>query len=396
MKRTILLTLLVFVLGLCFSGNLFGGEVGVTDTEILIGSHQDLSGPIAGWGIQVKMGMEMAAREINEAGGIHGRKIRLVIEDSAYDPKKAIMVTNKMINRDKVFMFIGNMGSPTAGATKPIISRKKIPQMMPLTAASLFFDPYDRYSFGGFTPYYDQARVIVKYFVEEKKYKRIGLMYQDDEMGAIMKKGVEDQLATYNMKMAAAESYKRGATDFSSQIAKLKKADVQLVVLATIIRETVGALKEANKLGWKVDMCGMTPAFTKLVPGLCMRAGFSPDGFYCTSQTPMVSADSPLKTVRDWWQRHKKMFGKDPDQPTIAGYSGIYFFSVAANRAGRDLTREKLVDALETFRNVTEPYFGSAPLTFTSTSHQGGFAVFMARVKGGKFIKISDFIDFRK
>ena len=221
-------------------------------------------------------------------------------------------------------------------------------------------------------------------------------MYQDDEMGAIMKKGVEDQLATYNMKMAAAESYKRGATDFSSQIAKLKKADVQLVVLATVIRETVGALKEANKLGWKVDMCGMTPAFTKLVPGLCMRAGFSPDGFYCTSQTPMVSEDSPLKTVRDWWQRHKKMFGKDPDQPTIAGYSGIYFFSVAANRAGRDLTREKLVDALETFRNQTEPYFGSAPLTFTSTSHQGGFAVFMARVKGGKFIKISDFIDFRK
>ena len=396
MKKAIFLTLFTFMLGFCFSGNLFGGEVGVTDTEIVIGSHQDLSGPIAGWGIQVKMGMEMAAREINEAGGIHGRKIRLVIEDSAYDPKKAIMVTNKMINRDKVFCFIGNMGSPTAGATKPIISRKKIPQMMPLTAASLFFDPYDRYSFGGFTPYYDQARVIVKYFVEERKYKSIGLMYQDDEMGAIMKKGVEDQLDTYNMKMTAAESYKRGATDFSSQIAKLKKADVQLVVLATVIRETVGALKEANKLGWKVDMCGMTPAFTKLVPGLCMRAGFSPDGFYCTSQTPMVSADSPLKPTRDWWQRHVEMFGKDPDQPTIAGYSGIYFFSVAAKRAGRDLTREKFIDALETFRDVSEPIFGSAPLTFTSTNHQGGFAVFMTQVKGGKFIKISDFIDFRK
>ena len=147
------------------------GEVGVTDDEIVIGTHQDLSGPIAGWGIYVKMGMEMAVKEINAAGGIYGRKIRLVVEDSAYNPAQAIMVTNKMINRDKVFMFIGNMGSPTAGATKPIISRKKIPQMMPLTAASLFFDPYDRYSFGGFTPYYDQARILTKYFVEKKGKK---------------------------------------------------------------------------------------------------------------------------------------------------------------------------------------------------------------------------------
>jgi branched-chain amino acid transport system substrate-binding protein len=396
MKKAILLTLFIFLVGLCFSGNLFARDVGVTDDEIVIGSHQDLSGPIAGWGIQVKMGMEMKAHEINEAGGIYGRKIRLVIEDSAYDPKKAIMVTNKMINRDKVFCFIGNMGSPTAGATKPIISRKKIPQMMPLTAASLFFDPYDRYSFGGFTPYYDQARVIVKYFKEQKGYTKFGLMYQDDEMGAIMKKGVEDQLTAYNMKLMAAESYKRGATDFSSQIAKLKKADVQLVVLATVIRETVGALKEANKLGWNVDMCGMTPAGTKLVPGLCLKAGFSPDGFYCTLQTPMVSADSPLKTVRDWWQRHVKMFGKDPDQPTTAGYSGIYFFSVAAKIAGRDLTREKFIDALETFREEPDPTFGSAPLTFTSTNHQGGYAVFMTQIRGGKFIKISDFIDYRK
>jgi branched-chain amino acid transport system substrate-binding protein len=105
-------------------------EEGLTDTEIVIGSHQDLSGPIAGWGIQTKMGLEMRAREINEAGGIHGRKIRMVIEDNAYDPKKAIMVTNKMINQDKVFAFIGNMGSPTALATKPIISAKKIPTLL--------------------------------------------------------------------------------------------------------------------------------------------------------------------------------------------------------------------------------------------------------------------------
>jgi ABC-type branched-subunit amino acid transport system substrate-binding protein len=227
MKKVLIVTVLAVFIGFGLSGPAVSGEVGVTDNEIVIGSHQDLSGPIAGWGQQVKLGLEMRAREINEAGGIHGRKIRMIIEDSAYDPKKAIMVTNKMISRDKVFAFIGNMGSPTAGATKPIISRKKIPQMFPLTAASLFYDPYDRYSFAGFTPYYDQARIIVKWFKKEKNYTRFGLMFQDDEMGAIMKKGVVDELAAQGLKLTAAESYKRGATDFSSQIAKLKKADVQ-------------------------------------------------------------------------------------------------------------------------------------------------------------------------
>jgi ABC-type branched-subunit amino acid transport system substrate-binding protein len=395
MKKTIIVSVLALVMGLGLSSPA-RAEVGVTDTEIVIGSHQDLSGPIAGWGIQVKMGLEMKAREINEAGGIYGRKIRLVIEDNAYDPKKAIMVTNKMINRDKVFMFIGNMGSPTAGATKPIISRKKIPQMFPLTAASLFFKPYDRYSFGGWVPYYDQARILVKYFVKEKRYQRIGLMYQDDEMGAIMKKGVVDQLATYKMKLAAAESYKRGATDFSSQISKLKKADVQLVVLATVIRETVGALKEAKKLGWNVDMCGMTPAFTKYVPLLCKKAGFSPDGFYCTGQTPMVYADSPLPTVRAWWKRHVEWFGKDPDLPTAAGWGALNYFEIAAKRMGRDLTREKFIDALETFRNVPDETFGGAPVTFTSTYHQGADQAFMSQVRGGRYIKISGFIDYKK
>jgi branched-chain amino acid transport system substrate-binding protein len=395
MKKSIVATLLALVMALAFSGPLMA-EDGVTDEEIVIGSHQDLSGPIAGWGTQVKNGLEMRAREINEAGGIYGRKIRLVIEDSAYDPKKAIMVTNKMINRDKVFCFIGNMGSPTAGATKPIISKKKIPQMFPLTAASLFYEPYDRYSFAGFTPYYDQARMIVKYFTEKKGYKRIGLLYQDDEMGAIMKKGVEDQLAAQGMKLTAAESYKRGATEFSSQIAKLRKADVQLVVLATVIRETVGALKEAKKIGWEVDMCGMSPAYTKYVPLLCKKAGFSADGFYCTGQTPMVYKDSDLPTVREWWKRHVDWFGKDPDLPTTAGYAGVHYFAIAAERAGKDLTREKLVDALETFREEPDQIFGGPPYTFTSTNHQGAFYANMNIVKGGKYVVIESNLFYKK
>jgi branched-chain amino acid transport system substrate-binding protein len=316
------------------------------------------------------MGLEMRAREINEAGGINGRKLRLVIEDNGYDPKKAIMVTNKMIERDKVFAFVGNMGSPTAGATKPIISGKKIPQMFPLTAASLFFEPYDRYSFMGWVPYY-------------------GLMYQDDEMGAIMKKGVEDQLAVHKLTLVAAESYKRGATDFSSQIAKLKKADVQFVVLATVIRETVGALKEAKKLNWEVEMGGMTPAYTSYVVGLCLKAGFSANGFYATGQYPYIYPDSPVESIRKFCAKHKEWFGKDPDIPTSAGYTGIDFFAKVAQKVGKDLTREKWIDAAEHY-GIYKDNFEGVPIQFTTTNHQGAFQAIMSQVKDNKFVKIAD------
>jgi ABC-type branched-subunit amino acid transport system substrate-binding protein len=389
MKKVFWTGLLVLLLAMGFYG-LALAEEGVTDTEIVIGSHQDLSGPIAGWGTQTKTGLEMRAREINEAGGIHGRKIRLVIEDNGYDPKKAIMVTNKMITRDKVFAFVGNMGSPTAGATKPIISAKKIPQMFPLTAASLFYDPYDRYSFGGFVPYYDQARCIIKYFVEKKGYTKIGLLYQDDEMGAIMKKGVEDQLAVHKLKMTAAESYKRGDTDFSSQMAKLKKAEVQLVVLATVIRETVGALKEAKKINWNVDMAGMSPSFLHMVIDLCLKAGFSPDGYYATNQSPYIYPESPLATVRAFYKKHKEWFGKDPDMPTIAGYTGLDFFAKVAAKVGKDLTREKWIDAAEHYGVFKDEYFGGVDVQFTTTNHQGAFGAILTQVKDNKFVKIAD------
>jgi ABC-type branched-subunit amino acid transport system substrate-binding protein len=307
------------------------------------------------------------------------------------------MVTNKMITRDKVFMFLGNMGSPTAGATKPIISRKKIPQLAPATAASLFFDPLDRYSFGMWVPYYDQARAVVKYFVKIKGIKKLGAMYQDDEMGSIMMKGFNDQMKVYNLKLLSAESYKRGATDFSTQIAKLRKAGVEVVLLATIVRETVGALKEAQKIGWKVKMAGLSPTLTKFVPGLALKAGISPDGFIAAGQTPIIYEDSPLECVRKFWKRHVEMFGKDPDTPTVAGYYSLSIVAIAAEKVGRDLTREKFIDSLEkNFRNYPDDCFGGPPITYTPTNHQGASSVLMQEVQNGKFRSIfKGYIDYR-
>jgi len=396
MKKSLVVTLLVVVMGLGLSGAL-KAEDGVTDTEIVIGSHMDISGPGGAWGTLVRNGLEMKAKEINEAGGIYGRKIRLVIEDSQYDPKKAIMVTNKMINRDKVFAFICNLGSACGLATRPIIERKKIPQMFPLSASTKLYEPFNRYTFGGATPAYDEGRAIVKYFVEHKKYNRIGIFCQDDEMGATLIRAVKDQLATYNLKPLAIETYKRGAMDFSSQIAKLKKADVQLVALGTVLRETVGAWKEAKKIGWEVDMCGLKQTMTAYVPLLCQKAGVSPEGLYATSVSPFIHKDSPRPKAREWWKKYMEVYGKPPDQPSIYGPTVLHYFEIAAKRAGRDLTREKFVDALETFRDVQDPIFGTIPFSYTKTNHQGMTAVILQQYRNGLYRPVVDkILDYRK
>lgn len=389
LRLVVALVVVLGSLGLAASG--WTAEVGVTDTEILVGSHQDLSGPIAGWGTMVKNGMDMRAREINEAGGIQGRKITIIFEDNAYDPKKAILVTNKLIERDKVFSFVGNMGSPTAGATLPLIVGKKIPHTAPLTAASMFYEPINRYSFMPWVPYYSQARNLIKYFVEEKNKKKIGVLYQDDEMGDIMMRGLRDQMAVYNLKLASEESYKRGATEFSAQIANLRRAEVEVVVLATVVRETVGALKQANKIGWKVDMVGMTPVFTKQVTDL---AGELAEGLYATAQTPHPYSDSEDPFIRDWFKKYQEWYGKPADLPVTAGYYAIGEFAEAARRAGKDLTREKFIDAMESFRDVDDP-FGGPPVSYSSTSHLGNERTFMAQVKNGKFVKISGFLGYK-
>ena len=116
-------------------GAAFAAELGVTDSEVKIGMHTDLSGPLVAWGIQERAGMQMAFAAVNAAGGIHGRKITFIIEDSAYDPKKAVLATQKLLNRDKVCAFVGNLGTPLVVATAPLIVRKGRPHLHPFTAA---------------------------------------------------------------------------------------------------------------------------------------------------------------------------------------------------------------------------------------------------------------------
>ena len=220
----------------------------------MLGSIQDLSGPIAGFGKQVRLGMMLRVDEINEQGGVNGRKIKLLFEDSAYDPKKAVLAAQKLVNSEKIFAMLGQIGTATNMASMPVQFDKNVINFFPVTAAREMYEPFHRLKYSFAATYYDQMLNAVPKLVKEKGAKKVCSMYQDDEFGLEVLRGAEAGLKTINMAMAEKTSFKRGATDFASQMAKLQSEGCDFVVLGTIIRETIGGIGDGPQAGLQPDL----------------------------------------------------------------------------------------------------------------------------------------------
>ena len=359
---------------------------GITDTEIVVGTHQDLSGPIKGWGVSVANGMKMATDEINAAGGVQGRKIRLIIEDSGYDPKRAVLDTQKLIDKDQVFSMIGAMGSPTVLAAQDIVLDAGVTQLFPLTAAQFTFKfdpnkPQERLKFNNLPPYVESTRAALKYMIETKHYKKPCIMHQDDEYGKNVLDGFTAQLAAMKVEPGAVTSYKRGASDFSAQVARMKADECDLVVLGTVIRETISAMTEAKKLGWAVDFLGATPTNVLEVPALGKDAV---EELYAAAFFEIPYEDTATGKVKEWMTNYKKTFNMEPNTQAIIGYDDIETFAFFANLAGKDLTGQKLLASLESGKEFHD-IFGSPPAKFSPTDHLASTVFQVQQIQKGRW-----------
>ena len=207
-------------------------QQGVTKDEILVGSIQDLSGPIAAYGKAVRQGMLLRVEEANEQGGVHGRKLKLLVEDDGYDPKKAVLAAQKLVNQDKVFIVAGHIGTAQNNAAMPVQFEKNIINFLPITAAREMYEPFNRLKYSFAATYYDQIRTSLPKMVKDKGAKKVCAIYQDDEFGLEVVRGAEAGLKSMNMELAEKSSFKRGSTDFSSQVARNKAAGCEMVVLS--------------------------------------------------------------------------------------------------------------------------------------------------------------------
>ena len=368
---------------------------GISASEIVIGTHQDLSGPIKGWGVPVSNGMKMAVEEINAAGGINGRKIKMILEDSGYDPKRAVLASQKMVERDKIFAMVGPMGSPTVLAAQDVLFDAGVLQLFPLTAAEFTFKfdpskPQERLKFNNLLPYVESTRAALKYMIDWKNFKKPCIMHQDDEYGKNVLDGFSQQLEAMKIQPVSITSYRRGASDFSAQVAKMKADGCDLVVLGTIIRETIGAMSEARKLGWDVTFLGASPTNVLEVPTLGKNAV---EGLYAASGFEIPYEDTAKGKVKEWLTSYKKMFGTDANTQAIIGYNAIETFAFYAAEAGKDLTGQKMLDALESGDKFND-IFNSPPTKFSKTDHLANTITQIQQIKNGRWVLVKDNLMF--
>ena len=361
---------------------------GISKTEILLGSIQDLSGPIAGFGKQVRQGMLLRVEELNEQGGVNGRKIKLLIEDSAYDPKKAVLAAQKLVNQDKIFAMVAHIGTPTNNAAMPVQFEKNVINFFPVTAAREMTEPAHKLKLAGGSSYYDQMRVAVPKLVKDKGVKKVCTIYQDDEFGLEVFRGAEAGLKALNMDFTEKTTYKRGATDFSSQVARMKAAGCEMVVLGTIIRETIGTIAEGRKTGFNPVYLGSSATYTDLIHKLGKKAM---DGLYATHTVQHPYLDEASPKIQFWAKKYQTKFGDDPTVFSVYGYSAIDTFIAAAQKAGANLTTDSFIKAMESMKFPPD-MFGSAELTFSPTKRAGSDMTRMSQLQDERWKPVTDYV----
>lgn len=369
-------------------GTAFAQSQGVSKDEIVLGSIQDLSGPIAGFGKQVRLGMMLRVDEVNEQGGVNGRKIKLLVEDSAYDPRRAVLAAQKLVNQDKIFAMVGHIGTAQNMAAMPVQFQKNVINFFPVTAAREMYEPFHKLKYSFAAPYFDQMKIAVPKLAKDKGAKKVCTMYQDDEFGLEVKRGAEEGLKSIGMTLAEETSYKRGATDFSSQMQKLQASQCDMVVMGTIIRETIGGIATAKRLGFNPVFIGSSAAYTDLIHKL---GGPAMNGLYATMTVQNPYTDEASQPIRFWANKYKTKFNEDPTVFSVYGYSLVDTFLKAAGKAGPNLSTESFIKAMDTMK-IPPDIFGSAEMTFSPTKRLGSNATRLSQLQENRWKVVSEYM----
>jgi branched-chain amino acid transport system substrate-binding protein len=374
--------------GLCAAPAIIGRAAtttrGVTDTEIVIGTMTDLSGVTAVQGVNNANAMRLAFDEANAAGGIHGRKIRWIVEDMQYIIPKAVQAMNKLLNRDNIFFAIGNGGTPHNDAVMPAMFEKNVPNVFPLTCARSMYEPFNRLKFGQFASYYDQMRAGVKYFVEQRGKKVIGSIYQDTDFGRDVHAGVVTQLQAMGLTLAAETAHRPTDTDFNAALTRQHDANCDLICMGTIVKDTTIILQTARKMGWDVDFCGQFASYSTAV---AEAPGEPAEGFYSMAPALYRYPDDPQPAVQAFTAKYRKRFGFDVNYLGEAGYTCATFVLAALKKAGRDLTLDSFIAALESMHDWHD-IFGGPALSLSPTNHHASSQSFLSQVRNKRWTPV--------
>jgi len=356
---------------------------GVTDTEVIIGTITDLSGVTAVQGVNNSDAVRMAFEEANEKGGVHGRKIKYIVEDNQYQVPRAVQAMNKLLNNDGVFATIDNGGTPMNDANMPTQFAKNVPNMFPLTAARSMYEPYNRLKFAQFASYYDQMRAAVKYFAEKKGRKAFCVTYQDSDFGKDVLAGVAAQTKAMGLKVVETTAHRPTDTDFNAPMSKLHDAGCDVVMMGTIVRDTNIIIQTARKMNWDVDLVGQFASYDTAVASL---PGGATEGFYCMTPALYAYPDDPRPAVQEFAKKYKARYGRDPNFHGEVGYTAANLVLLGLEKTGKDLNVDSFIKAMESITNYKD-IFGTE-LSFGPEQHHGSTRSFLTVVKNGRWVPV--------
>lgn len=365
-----------------------GPDVGVTRDEILIGTWTPLTGPASNLSTIAKAMDAYFAYVNEEEGGVHGRKLRLLIKDDGYDPSRTPAVVEELVDQDQVFAILGGNGTANCLAVKDYLAMKLIPWVNPGSGARIWTSPVNAYVFSTFPSYVTEGRILAKYAVEQLEAEKYGLLYQDDSFGREGQEGVRLGLRNTDKEIALAQPYEVGQRDLSEVAQKFKDEEIDVVFIWTIAEGAAALVKAFDALDYHPQILASQILSDPVMFDL---AGPSWEGVIVASSVPEPSSSEPgVEKARQIVEK----YGQDIQFGTYAlwGLSRAEVLVEGLRRAGPELTRLALIHALESIHDWSDNFLGT-PISFSEENHQGLSVVHLSKAEGGTLVHLSDWME---
>ncbi len=359
---------------------------GVTEKEIVIGSCAALEGPSSFLGRETLAGAEAYFSSVNDEGGVNGRKLHLISQDDGYDPARTQACWDKLIAQ-KVFAMGFFVGTPTAVKYVPLAESNKIPLIGLFTGAQTLYTPLRHWVINVRASYGDETQEQIGGLVKTLHFKKIGVIYPDDAFGGAVLLGVQNALEKENAVPIATAAYTRQTTQVSGAIEKVKASDPQAVIVVGPSNTVAPILKQAHAQGWKPLF--VTVSFVG-TDDLIQAAGADAEDTVVTQVVPPYYL-TDLKTVALYRRTMQKyMPAVRPSFVSLEGFVDAMVMVEGLKKAGKDLTREGLIAAIESLHDVDMGLGPQLKLNYSAKSHKGFDHVIPTIIRGGRAVPFTD------
>jgi ABC-type branched-subunit amino acid transport system substrate-binding protein len=370
-----------------------GKVPGVTDSEVVIGITTPLSGPAAAWGA-TGLGAEAWAKYVNDQGGVHGRKIRVVMKDDGYTPGRGVANINEM--KDQVFAVVGLLGTAVVSAGKEPIIEHNIPLIQAYGDVQIWTKlPKSQLKsvFVAYPDYADEGEFLVTYGAKNLGVRKVAVFYQNDGFGKWELEGIRRGVKALAGKaqIVVEVPYEVAERELGGQALKLKESGADTVILVTTPTHGAIIVKTMAAAGFRPRLMSGFPLGS---PVMFKLLGDLWEGAYVTATGSLYGVDAAATPIVDILTKNEPKLKGGGEQFGLLGAPYMMLVVEGLKRAGRDLTREKFIKALEGISNWT-PEGGGVPLTFGPNRRHGANAVRLIKAEKGTYVPLTGYQMFQ-